>query len=752
MAGFVVASPDGGTFRVEGAPDAQSAAAVLADLPSSPAPAKRANPFADLIPGGGPSAPAAPEAPVAAPPSISRPAAGPNPFADLIEKGRRVKSAGVRDRFKDAFDNSSDDMTLRAQFEGGSIIDPLSQGLTMGFGDEILGTIMGGLTWAAGQGFDKGYDAITTSARNDLAAYRERHPVVSAAAEIAGSVPSAMVPIGAGAAGAGLGARMLAGAGAGAGYGAVTGFGSGEGGLGNRLVSAGEGAAVGGVVGGIVPAATAGISAVARPVVSAVTARTNPAGTAARKVADRLSASGGRSIDQATARIERAGAAGQSMRLADAGGASTRDLLRTASNIPGPGRDAILTKANLDNARQGGRIKSLIADVFADPDNAYQAAKVTIMDARSRAAAPLFDAAWRTPVPFTRNLEELLSTPAGRAGLAAARTNTLNRREPWAQWFLNIADDGSIIDASRVPDSRALHEVKRVLDQMVEAAKASPDGSPFAKARATPQSIAIQTVRDDLNNFLKANNPAYRRAMAESLDNIQADEALEFGRNALSTDPRVIARRMGDPAAYGRDRVLNEGERELARVGLAEALRAKIDKMGDTHNVMRIFSTPQLRAQIAPFFRSKAERAAFTKAIVTEARKARTNVAPTANSTTARQLLDAAEANGSTDALSSLGRAASGGSVLQTIVSALIGALRRVGGFTPKVAAEVGKMLMEADPAVVQAILERVRTIEASRASAGRKAQLIRSAVTTLLGGQAGREFGYAQGGLPAPQ
>lgn len=745
MAGFVVASPDGGTFHVEGAPDAASAAAVLADMPgaSAPAPAKRANPFADLIPAG----PAAPSAPAA--PAATRRA---NPFADLIEKGRRVKSAGVRDRFKDAFDNSADDMTLRARLEGGSIIDPISQGLTMGFGDEILGTIMGGLTWAAGQGFDKGYDAITTSARRDLEAYRARHPVVSTVAEIAGSVPSAAVPIGVGARGASLGARMLAGAGAGAGYGAVTGFGAGEGGFGERLTSAGEGAAVGGALGAVVPAATAGIRAVAKPVVNAITARTNPGGFAARKVADRLAASGGRSIDQATARIERAGAAGQSMRLADAGGASTRDLLRTASNIPGPGRDAILTKANLDNVRQGGRIKSLIADVFADPDNAYQAAKVTVMDARSRAATPHFEAAWRTPVPFTHDLEALLNTPAGRAGLAAARTNTLNRREPWAQWFLNVADDGSIIDARRVPDSRALHEIKRVLDQMVEAAKAAPDGSPFAKARATPQSIAIQTVRDDLNNFLKRHNAPYRRAMAESLDNIQADEALEFGRNALSSDPRVIARRMGDPAAYGRDKVFNEGERELARVGLAEALRAKIDKMGDTHNVMGIFKTPQLRAQIAPFFRSKAERGAFARAIITEARKARTNVAPTQNSTTARQLLDAAEANGSGDALSSLGRVASGGGVLQTAISALVAGLRRIGGFTPQVAAEVGRMLMEADPAVVRAILERVRTIEASRASAGRKAQLIRSAVTTLLGGQAGREFGYAQGGLPAPQ
>lgn len=752
MAGFVVASPEGGTFHVEGVPDAQSAAAVLADLPSAPAPApaKRANPFADLIPGAGPTAPSAPAPAAAAPPPAASAPPRANPFADLIEKGRRVKSAGVRDRFKDAFDNSSDDMTLRAKLEGGSIIDPLSQGLTMGFGDEILGTIAGGLTWAAGQGFDKGYDAITTSARDDLAAYRARHPVVSTVAEIAGSIPSAAIPIGGAARAAGLGGRMLAGAGAGAGYGAVTGFGAGEGGLGERLLSSGEGAVVGGVLGAAVPAAVAGVKAAAKPVVNAITARTNPTGYAARKVADRLSASG--SMDQAAARIERANAAGQSMRLADAGGASTRDLLRTASNVPGPGRDAILTKANLDNARQGGRIKSLVADVFADPDNAYQAAKVTVMDARSRAAAPHFDAAWRTPVPFTHDLEALLNTPAGRAGLAAARTNTLNRREPWAQWFLNIADDGSIIDARRVPDSRALHEVKRVLDQMVEAAKAAPDGSPFAKARATPESIAIQSVRDDLNNFLKAHNAPYRRAMAESLDNIQADEALEFGRNALSTDPRVIARRMGDPAAYGRDRVLNEGERELARIGLAEALRAKIDKMGDTHNVMRIFSTPQLRAQIAPFFRSKAERGAFMRAMVTEARKARTNVAPTQNSTTARQLLDAAEANGSTDAISMVGRAAAGGGMLNTIVSALVGALRRVGGFTPKVAAEVGKMLMEADPAVVRAILERVRTIEASRASAGRKAQLIRSAVTTLLAGQAGREFGYAQGGLPAPQ
>lgn len=125
--------------------------------------------------------------------------------------------------------------------------------LTMGFGDEVMGLMAGGLTFAQGKGFDEGYDRMTRAIRGDIGAYAERHPVEHAAIDVAASLPTAMVPGGAAVRGAGLMTKVARGAAAGAAYGGVRGFGEGEGGLEPRLESAKEGAKFGGAVGAAVP-------------------------------------------------------------------------------------------------------------------------------------------------------------------------------------------------------------------------------------------------------------------------------------------------------------------------------------------------------------------------------------------------------------------------------------------------------------------------------------------------------------------
>lgn len=544
------------------------------------------------------------------------------------------------------------------------------------------------------------------------------------------------------AAGEGLAKRAGLGALEGAGYGAAYGAGSGEG-VEGRVAGAAGGGLVGAGAGAALPVAAAGLKTVAKPFIDAVTARTNPAGFAAKKVTERLTADG-RTVQQAASRIQKAARNGDSMSLADIGGENVKGLARTATNIPGPARERITAQANLSAAGQGDRLKRLVGRVFANPEGAYQTAKAEIVAARANAAKPFYDEAYKQPVPYTFGLEDILNTPAGRAGLAAAKRNSANRREPWAQWFASIDDAGNIIDKRRVPDTRALDETKRVLDQMVEAAKAQPDGSPFAKARATPESIAIQSVRDDLVKAIDQANPAYAKARAVALDNIQADDALEFGRNALRVDSRIIAQRMGKAAA-GRDPAFNEGQQELARIGLAEAIRQKIDDAGYKHNaLLKFFGSREQVAKIRPFFKSDADWKAFRTSIFNEARKRRTYGAVTGNSTTARQLLDAQDsANlGETVAnVADVGTKVVTGRPFAAAMTAIQSGLRRFAGMTPEVAGEVGKLLMTRDPQKVRQILDQVRAVEASNISADQKAAALRQLLTNFAAGQAGREL-----------
>lgn len=643
--------------------------------------------------------------------------------------------------------------------QNGSIADPIAQGFTFGLNDELSGAIGGLIATAKGKTFNEGYDLGTGIARRNLEAQRRRAPVASAVGEIAGGlggIAPAMLA-GAPAAGAGLGALAIRGAAAGAGAGALYGYGAadggGQGGMlsdianPNRVAGAAGGAVTGAAIGAAAPVVGAGLRAVGAPFVDAVRARVNPAGAAAQKVTQRIEGSG-RTIDTVANRIDRARTQGQNLSVADAGGRGAQTLARTVANTPGPGADRIAAQTNIAAMGQGERLKRLVGQVFDSPEGAYQAAKATVMDARSAAAKPYYDAAYRQPVPFTFKLEEMLQTPAGKAGLAAAKRNTANRREPWAQWFANIADDGTITDLRRVPDTRALDEVKRVLDNMVEAAKRPADGSPFAKALNTPESIAVQSVRDDLLNFLKTNNKPYAKALQVAGDNIRADEALEFGRNALKTDPRVIARKMGDPAAYGRDKVFDEGDRQLARIGVAEAIRDKIDNAGLTHNaLLKFFANREQVARLRPFFKSPGDFSNFKSAILNEARKRKTLDFVRGNSTTARQLADLQEA-GQMGETVNVGADLMRQGPMGAALSALMRGVRRLGGLTPEVADNIAKMLMTSDPRAVQGILQRVRAIEQQNINKTQRNNRLRQLLIGFASGQTGRTLAPA----PSPQ
>ena len=226
MGQYQVTGPDGGEYQFEAATDEEAAAAV--DELFSTA-------------GGG--------QPQQAPPAQSAPAQ-PDP-------------AAVREAFSGGFDPSQDsaataeglDQRLNGEADDRGRWATAGNALTMGFGDEALGTLAGGLTWIQGEGFEKGYRAITEGVRNDIAGYAERHPMEHAAIDIAASLPTAAIPGGAAVRGASLGAKVMRGAGAGAAYGGARGFGEGEGGVENRVENAAQGAAMGGAVGGAAPVA-----------------------------------------------------------------------------------------------------------------------------------------------------------------------------------------------------------------------------------------------------------------------------------------------------------------------------------------------------------------------------------------------------------------------------------------------------------------------------------------------------------------
>lgn len=597
-----------------------------------------------------------------------------------------------------------------------------------------------------GGSFDERYARHLANQRMIDASSRAQHPVASVVGDVGavaatvpavtGRVATAAVP---------FGTKVLQGAGIGAGYGAASGFGAGEGGVENRLTGAAEGGALGAVTGGLLPVAGAALGAVGKPFLDIIRARRVPADYGVQKVAERIAA-GGRDVGVVARRMADAAARGDPLSLADVGGEQVQRLGRTVINMGGPGGTALKTKINTEAMGQGARIAAAVDRHLGVPGRTYQEAKHVIMDDRSRGAEPLYRSFYQTPIPDTPQLASVLNTPAGRTGLAAARTNALNRREPWAQWFQNVAPDGTIIDAHAVPNARALDEVRRVIRGHMENAMAQPAGQPFARPLETAESRAIRRVYNDLTDEMMAagethpgaRNGPFAAANAAGLDNIQADAAIEFGRDIFKHDPRVIAQRMGQ-GGPGRHPVFNPGQQELVRVGAADAVRQAVESGNFTANKLyKFFSSPEDIQRLRPLFRTPADFQAFRREMLNEALKRKKFQTMSGNSTTVLQLLDAQDSGQLGDAVQTVTDLARGRPGA-AIISALTRIVRRMGGMTPEVGNQIQRLISTRDIPQVQALIQRLENIERGQASSSQRLNALRNALTAAGASQAGQ-------------
>lgn len=139
------------------------------------------------------------------------------------------------------------------------------QGVTFGFGDEAVAgaaAALDPLVQGSGGTFPERYEQYVGRERGQLDRFREQSPVTAYGTEIAGAVPTALLPMGAlgrAAQTGSLSTRAAAGGTIAAGQGGVYGFGTGEGSAGERLKNARDSAFLGGAIGLSAPIAAKGV-------------------------------------------------------------------------------------------------------------------------------------------------------------------------------------------------------------------------------------------------------------------------------------------------------------------------------------------------------------------------------------------------------------------------------------------------------------------------------------------------------------
>ncbi|WP_313195851.1 hypothetical protein [Shinella zoogloeoides] len=620
-------------------------------------------------------------------------------------------------RLSNKFGDASIDSLAQARFDrlpewkkpivaAGDLVDLAANGITMGYGNKGAAALRSAVT---GEGYDKELAKMKGSTQDA----RDRAGAVGTVAEIGGALAA---PMAAASKGLTLAGRFGTGAMTGAkGLAARAGLlgieGAGYGGLsaaGNDT-DVGQGILMGAAGGAAVPVVTEVGRAVAKPFVDAVKARVNPARYAAEKVAERVTSR--MPIDQAGQRM----ANGNNLTLADVGGESTRDLLRTATNIPGKARGRVQAQVTLRQFGQGDRLKSAISQTFADPDG-YLAAKDAIADAAEKAAGPLYRQAYSKPVHFTRTLEDILETPAGKTALRHAETLAGNEQVPFKQMFVNVTQNGNVV--RRVPDTRGWDYIKRAMDDMIERETDS------ITKKVTNEGRILVGLKNRMLSEVDRLNPDYAAARSAWAGKAELDKALETGREVFRMSPEALKREVAN---------MGPAQKASARIGAAETLRNQIDQAGVTNNaILRVFSRPAQMKNLQTLFESPEKFAEFRKTIFDEARKRATYQAVTGNSTTVRQGIDMAEAGGLKEGLDTVKNLATGGPVNATL--SFIGSrLRMLGGMTPDVADEVAKRLMASSSTSKMQIVRELQRLDQLKLSAEQKRQALTSFLSRAL-------------------
>lgn len=445
---------------------------------------------------------------------------------------------------------------------------------------------------------------------------QEDHPYISAAGNVAGAVlgtvPMVMAaPSAFGAGGGNLALRMgasgLSGGVIGGADAAVRSGGSPE--------AIKKGAAWGLGLGAGAPLAGA---AIGKAVGSLASRMRGPSGarapTGAQRAISRAASSDG--IDDVAARLADAGDSAMPMDL----GPNLQRQAGALAATPGKGQEIIRSAIANRQQGSGSRIASALDDVLGQPVDTLAVAD-DIIAKRSAAAKPLYDAAYRKAVPFTRELEDLLKRPTIGKALAKAQSLAADEGIPSPQWFANVADDGSVA-IKNVPDVRQLDLTKRALDDMISAAQRGGNNN---------EARVFTGLKDQLTKLVDAAVPEYAAARKAFSGPSSVLDAIEAGKSVFS--------RKVTPAELLRDMSkMGTAEREAFQQGA----RAQVaDIMGTARNdalaARNAFGTGYNKEKLELIV-GKENAAKMLRAIDSEALFTRTRDVVTGNSETAARV------------------------------------------------------------------------------------------------------------------
>jgi len=476
------------------------------------------------------------------------------------------------------------------------LVRSIAEGVTLGTADEIAAGLN---SLFFGGSFDE--RLLDQRIRNE-----QIGPGTRLAGNIIGGVVSPATKLAAG-------AGIVRGVTGGVATGAIAGAGFAEGDAGERLEGAARGAVTGGAFGAAIPASIAAGGAFVRGSTKLlgygqqISERTLAVARAkVARVFDRK----GVSKDEIIRRLDELGDDSIIADLAtgDSGISELLTISRGTAAAPGktPGlaKDVLLARA----AGQSDEVKGIITDVVSGKDFGQTLQQLTAT--RKAAAKQLYEEA----------AEEVRGQFKGTAIFKLIEDSAILQKA--------IKDARKFPDFKNAPDGSFLL-VDKAFKRLVSMAN-------VAKRKGDNQMMRdIVVLKGQLLDEIKKESPAYGKAVAQWSDDMSMVEAIESGLNFLKTgvDDTVDAVSQMD-----------QGQKDLYLIGVAKAIRLRLDKVTDGRSVIRsIFGSPEIRDKVRAAFPSDVAFNKFQRTMSRMALKAQTKTEVLSGSRTAPLAADLAD-------------------------------------------------------------------------------------------------------------
>jgi hypothetical protein len=203
-------------------------------------------------------------------------------------------------------------------------------------------------------------------------------------------------------------------------------------------------------------------------------------------------------------------------------------------------------------------------------------------------------------------IQQFLDLPDVRKGLARGfqiqRNDAVADGVPFNPMEYALTPDGEVI---RVPNMRTLNVAKKGLDAII-----ADNRDEFG--RLTEYGVSVDKVRRAFLSEIDKINPDYAKARASWAGHSASLDALKWGRNIGRLPPEQVAEEFAH---------MSGGEKEFARLGLADTLLERIGKTsfgGD--EAKNLIKNTWTQEQLQPLFRSQADFTRYVESVAHERR------------------------------------------------------------------------------------------------------------------------------------